>query len=396
MPTFSSSLPLAAILGLLAAAVGGVLLPIAHAQPNDRLPDGAPQQALAQFDTDLSRHSIDLSSLRPGGPPKDGIPSIDQPSFVTVEEAASWVSPHEPVIALRHRGEARAYPLQILTFHEIVNDEIGGTPVAVTFCPLCYSAIVFERVLQGEPVEFGVSGLLRKSDLVMYDRRTESLWQQLTGEAVVGTLTGTTLDRLPAQILSFEQFRAAFPEGRVLSRDTGYDRSYGNNPYAGYDDVDEPPFAFRGEVDDRLPPKMKVVTVTIGGESVAYPVKQTRKRGVVADTVGGQPVVVFHGRGAVSALDARQIAQSRSVGSVGVFDPRVESRSGQMRSLTFEPRGDDRFTDHQTGSTWTIDGRAVAGPLKGQRLSPIDHGLYFAFAWLAFRPDTMVWADGKR
>lgn len=390
MTTFPSIPHLTAVLGLLTAVFGGPLLYAAHAQQlEEGVPEGAPQ-ALAQFDTDLDRHSIDLSSLKPGGPPKDGIPSIDRPSFVSVESAASWVSPTEPVIALRHRGEAKAYPLQILTFHEIVNDDIGGTPVAVTFCPLCYSAIVFERVLQGEPVEFGVSGLLRKSDLVMYDRRTESLWQQLTGESVVGTLTGTTLDRLPAQILSFEQFQAAFPEGRVLSRDTGHDRPYGNNPYAGYDDVDEPPFAFQGDVDDRLPPKMKVVAVTLGGESVAYPVEQTRKRSVVADTVGGRSVVVFHGGGAVSALDARQIADSRSVGTVGVFDPRVESRSGEMRHLTFEPKGDDRFTDRETGSTWTIDGRAVAGPLEGRRLSPIDHGLYFAFAWLAFRPDTTI------
>jgi len=354
------------------------------AQPVDSLRPGL-QRSLAQFDTDFTRRTVDLASLRPGGPPKDGIPSIDAPSFVAPSEAAAWVASQEPVLALVHNGDARAYPLQIMTYHEIVNDEVGGAPVAVTFCPLCYSAIVFVRRVEGRPSEFGVSGLLRKSDLVMYDRATESLWQQITGTAIAGDRAGATLTRLPAQILSFAQFRAAFPNGRVLSRDTGYDRSYGQNPYAGYDAIDRPPFAFRGEVDDRLPPKMKVVTVTQGDIAVAYPHRRTRERGVIHDTLGAQPVVVFHADGAVSALDARRISASRSDGTVGVFEPRANGRA-----LTFRPTEDGRFTDVETGSTWTVTGQAVAGPLEGRRLPRIDHGSYFAFAWLAFRPDTRI------
>jgi hypothetical protein len=355
---------------------------------------------LSQFATDLSQRAIDLSELRAGGPPKDGIPSIDNPSFVSVGSARAWVEPQEPVIALEHGGEAKAYPLKILTHHEIVNDRIGGTPVAVTFCPLCYSALVFERVLQGEPVEFGVSGMLRKSDMVMYDRRTETLWQQFTGKAIVGDLTGTVLTQIPAQIVAFRQFAEAYPGGEVLSKNTGHGRNYDRNPYAGYDDVDSRPFAYAGEVDDRLPPKEKVVTVSLDGTHVAYPHSVTREKTVVNDAVDGRPIAVVHLPGAVSALDARQVAASKEVGSTGVFDRRVDGRT-----LTFRPKPSEdtspegkssegastRFVDEETGSTWTLTGRAVAGPLKGTQLTRLPHTDSFAFAWFAFRPNTRVY-----
>ncbi|PSQ91346.1 MAG: hypothetical protein BRD30_03455, partial [Bacteroidetes bacterium QH_2_63_10] len=267
------------------------------------LPPSAPP-ALQQFDTDYSKHSIDLSTLKSGGPPKDGIPSVDNPSFISVEAASDWVASEEPVIAFEHEGTARAYPLQILTHHEIVNDRVGGTPVAVTFCPLCYSALVFERTFDGEPVEFGVSGLLRRSDLVMYDRKTETLWQQLTGKAIVGDRTGHTLEQLPSQIVSFRQFMEAHPDGEVLSRDTGYNRPYGQNPYAGYDDIDNKPFAFDGPVDDRLPPMEKVVAVSVEETHKAYPHSTTEEERVIHDSIADRPLVVFHAPGAVSALDA--------------------------------------------------------------------------------------------
>lgn len=358
---------------------------IAESRAQSAVPPGAPP-ALQQFDTDLSRHSIDLSELKSGGPSKDGIPSIDDPSFVSIGEAKEWIDEKEPVISLEHEGEARAYPLQILTYHEIVNDRIGGTPVAVTFCPLCYSAIVFERTLDGESVSFGVSGLLRNSDLVMYDRKTETLWQQFTGEAIVGDRTGETLDQLPSQILSFEQFATAHPNGSVLSRDTGYQRPYGNNPYAGYDDVDQTPFAFDGPVDDRLPPMMKVVAVSLDAVHKAYPYKRTKQERTINDVVSEQPIVVFHGPGAVSALDKAQIEASKETGSTGVFDRRIDGRT-----LTFFYAGNGRFEDEQTGSTWTVTGNAVGGALEGAELDPIQHGDYFAFAWFAFRPDAVLY-----
>jgi hypothetical protein len=380
--------PLTLLTVLLAAGT----FQLACAQAPD-LPEGAPS-ALRQFDTDLTQHTVPLSELRSGGPSKDGIPSIDAPQFVRAEAAANWIAPQEPVILLEHQDEAKAYPLQILTFHEIVNDRIAGTPVAVTFCPLCYSAIVFERTLDGEPVTFGVSGLLRKSDLVMYDRKTESLWQQLTGTAIVGTRAGTTLDQLPAQIVSFRQFRARHPGAPVLSRETGHDRPYGQNPYAGYDDIDKRPFAFRGETDGRLPPMMKVVAVSEGGQYRAYPHPVTKQERVVHDTIGDRPIAVFHAQGAVSALDARRIADSKATGSTGVFDRRVDTSAVDGTAIDGPLRfryTDGRFVDTQTESTWSITGRATSGPLEGTQLQRLPHGDYFAFAWLAFRPETTIY-----
>ena len=371
---------LAVATGLLSLWALGVV-PVGQAQP---LPPGAPS-ALQQFDTDHSTHNIDLTTLRSGGPPKDGISSVDDPSFVSVGAAEDWIAPEEPVIVFEHDGVARAYPLQILTHHEIVNDRVAGTPVAVTFCPLCYSALVFERTLDGAPVEFGVSGLLRNSDLVMYDRRTETLWQQLTGTAIVGDLTGRTLTRLPSQIVSFRRFGAAHPDGAVLSRDTGYDRPYGRNPYAGYDDIDSKPFAYDGPTDDRLPPMEKVVAVSVGDVHKAYPHSVTEGKRVVHDTIGGRSLVVFHAPGTVSALDAAQIENSKETGSTGVFDRRVDGRP-----LHFAYVEGGRFRDEETGSTWTVTGEAVDGPLEGTQLARVRHGDYFAFAWLAFRPDATV------
>ncbi|MGH2963633.1 MAG: DUF3179 domain-containing protein, partial [Solirubrobacterales bacterium] len=202
------------------------------------------------WDTDFSNHSVPLEEFMGGGPPKDGIPSIDDPKFVSVEEADGFLDPREPVAVVQLGGEVRAYPIQILIWHEIVNHEIGAEPVAVTYCPLCNSTVAFRRVVDSEPVEFGTTGMLRNSDLVMYDRSTESWWQQITAEAVIGDRTGTKLDVLPSQILSWGELRRLHPDARVLSRDTGFDREYGSSPYGGYDsDPDSRPFLLEGEPD---------------------------------------------------------------------------------------------------------------------------------------------------
>ncbi len=351
------------------------------------------ERSLPGFTTNTAQRIIDLSELQAGGPPKDGIPSIDAPNFVSPDEAAAWLEPQEPVVALTLGGETRAYPLQILTWHEIVNDQFetgsGSLPVAVTFCPLCYSAVAFDRRIEtpdGErTLTFGVSGFLRFSDLVMFDRETETLWQQLTGEALVGDLLGTQLTVHPAQILSFEQFRAAYPDAVVLSRDTGHNRDYGRNPYAGYDDINRQPFLYDGPPDDRLRPMEKVIALKLDGMEKAYPYSLTREQHVVNDEAGGILLVVFHADGAVSALDATEIADSKEAGSTGIFDRRVDNRT-----LTFRWT-DDGFVDAETGSRWTITGRATAGTLAGTQLARLPHGDYFAFAWLAFKPETEVY-----
>ncbi|GIX49794.1 MAG: hypothetical protein KatS3mg131_4005 [Candidatus Tectimicrobiota bacterium] len=340
----------------------------------------------APWRTDFSRHTVPLEEIISGGPPRDGIPPIDKPVFVTPAAANGWLRDREPVVAVAHRGEAKAYPLQILIWHEIVNDQIGGDPVAVTFCPLCNSAIAFDRRLEGMVLDFGTTGRLRHSDLIMWDRQTESWWQQLTGEAIVGTLAGKRLAMLPASIVSYAAFKETYPQGKVLSRDTGFHRDYGRNPYYGYDDIDSTPFLFRGPLDGRLPPMERVVAVSLGGVDKAYPYRLLAEQRVVYDTVGGQRLVVLYSPGTASALDRSEIAASRDVGATGVFVPEIDGRS-----LTLAAQG-PHFVDRETGSTWNVMGKALAGPLAGRQLPPVLHGDHFAFAWLAFKPQTQIYA----
>lgn len=336
------------------------------------------------WETNFSKRSVPYNEIFSGGVPRDGIPPIDDPRFVTVEEADKWLEEKEPVIVLEIDGEAKAYPLQILTWHEIANDTLAGVPVSVTFCPLCNSAIVFDRRLDGAVYDFGVSGNLRNSDLIMWDRQTQSWWQQLTGEAIVGQLTGAQLDILPSTLAAWGDFRVTYPGAQVLSRDTGHRRSYGSNPYAGYDEVGRSPFLFFGEGDDRLLPTERVAAVTVGEESAAFPFSFLETERVVHRSLGGEDLVVFFKPGARSALDQRSIADSREVGSTGIF---LRELDGQ--ALTFEAAGDN-FVDRETGTRWNIFGQGLSGALAGQRLTPVEHANHFWFAWAAFRPDTTV------
>ena len=339
----------------------------------------------AGWSTDFSRRTVPLAEIQSGGPPRDGIPPIDRPMFVDPSVAAGWLAGNEPVVVYEEEGDARAYPLQILIWHEIVNDAVGGRPVTVTFCPLCNTAIVFDRRLDGVTHDFGTTGNLRRSDLVMWDRQTESWWQQITGEAIVGELAGARLIPRPAAIQSFAAFRAAFPNGRVLSRDTGNPREYGRNPYVGYDDISSSPFLYSGAADGRLRPMERVVTVSLNGDAAAYPFGHLEQRGVHHDTVGGTPIVILFQKGTSSALAASRIANSRDVGAAGVFEPAVEGRA-----LTFRAEG-DRLLDVETESEWDALGRATVGPLVGRRLRPIVHANHFWFAMAAFYPNVRVW-----
>ncbi|MGH2541717.1 MAG: DUF3179 domain-containing (seleno)protein, partial [Ardenticatenaceae bacterium] len=227
----------------------------------------------------------------------------------------------------------------------------------------------------------------RNSDLVMWDRQTESLWQQITGEAIVGALTGQQLDFLPVSILGFEEFRAAYPDGKVLSRDTGFQRSYGTNPYVNYDDIDSRPFLFGGRIDERLPALERVVGITIGEEAVAYPFSTFPGVGALNDEVGGQPVAIFYAPETLSALNSGVIRESETVGSAVAYDPVVDGRR-----LTFEAR-DGQIFDQETNSQWDIAGRALSGPLAGTQLEVIPHANHFWFAFQAFYPDAQVWEE---
>ena len=330
---------------------------------------------------------VDLDEIRSGGPPPDGIPSIDDPLFLSAGEV-DFLEENEPVLALTVNGESRAYPVQIMTWHEIVNDTIGGVPVAVTYCPLCNSALVYDRRLDDLVLEFGTSGLLWNSSLVMYDRQTETLWSHFTGAGIVGELTGQELETYAVATVAWRTWRDANPDGLVLSRDTGFDRSYGQNPYPGYDDVDSRPFLFDGEVDGRYTAMTRVVGIERGGEALAVPLASLQEAKVVESEIDGRDLVVLWTSGTASSLDTFDVAAGADVGATGVFVPVVEGQT-----LTLSPAADevgDTFVDAETGSTWNVLGQATDGPLAGAQLEAVPHVDTFWFAWSAFRPDSAV------
>ncbi len=266
-----------------------------------------PDQWRYEWDkTDFSRSSVEFGEILSGGPPKDGIPSIDDPQFVPVTSVED-LGPNEPVIGLVVNGVAKAYPLRVLTWHEIVNDTIGEVPVAVTYCPLCNAAIVFDRRVEGQTVEFGTTGKLRNSDLIMYDRSTETWWQQFLGEGIVGEWTGKTLKILPARLEAWSLFAQRHPDGQVLVPNNPNMRDYGANPYRGYDGAPYP-FLYDGEYPKGIAPMARVVAV--GTEAWALSLLKAKGRIESGDTVlSWQP-------GQNSALDTRAIAEGRDVGNV--------------------------------------------------------------------------------
>ncbi len=344
--------------------------------------------------TNWKKRTVDLREITSGGPPPDGIPALDAPKFDSVAQADLWLEALEPLVVVELRGEARGYPLQILVWHEIVNDTVAGVPVLLTFCPLCNSAIAFERAMGSQVLDFGTTGNLRQSDLVMYDRQTESWWQQITGEAIVGDLAGALLRFLPAAIVSWQDFKDSFPQGKVLNQETGYSRAYGLNPYAGYDQIGSSPlpFFFKGPPDGRLLPKERVVTVTLGGSDVAFPYTWLAQDRAVNYSLEGLDFVVLYEPTTRSALDADLIREGRSVGSTGVFKAVLDGRKLTFEAATPFPAA---FKDRETRSTWNILGQATGGELKGKRLETLVHGTYFWFSWAAFKPDTIIY-DGSR
>lgn len=345
------------------------------------------------WETDWTRSTVDtgelLAGLR-GTDPRDGIRPIDEPAFENIAQASQWLGVNEPGALVRVNGEARFYPLSILTAHEIVNDRFGDVPVAITFCPLCNTAVAFDRRVDGEVLRLGVSGLLRNSDLVMWDRDTTSLWQQATGEGIVGSFAGTQLESVSSAIVSFSQFAESFPDGLSLSRELGLGRSYGRNPYEGYSSSQRP-FLFDGEPDPRFPALSRVVGVRTDATDKAYPFDAVAESQVVNDTIGDQPVVVFWAPGTTDALDRGNIAESAQIGSAVAHDPTVD---GDV--LTFSVANPDAhdgtFVDDQTGSTWSVIGIATDGPLAGTELANVEHKNEFWFAWAAFFPEGAVWS----
>jgi len=261
--------------------------------------------------TDFTTSDVtDWREILSGGPPKDGIPALTGPRFIAVADETR-LDPREPVITLELGGVPRAYPIRYLMWHEIVNDIADGRPVAVTFCPLCNSGMVFDRKVGDRVLEFGVSGKLRNSDMVMYDRQTESWWQQAIGTGIVGVYTGTQLDQLPSWMESWQEFATRNPDGAVMD-EPDWRRRYGSNPYVGYDGSTRP-FLYGGELPPHdIPALMRVVRVS----DRAWTLSRLRTEGTLREA----GVEISWVPGQASALDAAQIGQGRDVGTVRVRD----------------------------------------------------------------------------
>ncbi|WP_148681243.1 DUF3179 domain-containing protein [Candidatus Nitrososphaera gargensis] len=330
--------------------------------------DRANVNPLSGKDTTKPRSIVPLDQIVSGGPPRDGIPSIDKPRFVSVPEAGKFLQDSDIVLGLDINGDIRAYPLQILVWHEIVNDKVGGVPVAVTYCPLCFTNQVFNRMVDGQTLEFGTSGKLYNNNLVMYDRASESLWSQALGEGIVGKYAGTKLERIPFDLAYWREWKGLYPDAKVLSADTGFGRPYGADPYGDY--YTSPSIYFPiSNHDSRLGPKEIVIGLEHDGVYRAYQLSKIEEEHVINDDLAGRPVLIA---------------------SHYQFMTRVFERTVDDQVLEFEYK-DGVMTDRQTGSVWGFDGVATDGEMTGKRLQrlPLDQG--FWFAWAAFHPGTELY-----
>lgn len=303
-------------------------------------------QAQVQFwqnewpETDFENTSVDFAEIMSGGPPKDGIPAIDDPEMIPVADDDA-IGDREPVMTVELNGDHRAYPIRYLMWHEIANDTVGGVPVSVTFCPLCNSGIIFDRRVGDQVLSFGVSGKLRNSDMIMYDRETQSWWQQFLGEGVVGVHTGTVLERIPGWMESWADFKARNPDGQVMAQ-PNFRRRYGVNPYTAYDSSRKP-FLYNGENPPHgIHPLARVVAI---GDK-AWPMQRVVEAGSITE----DGLTLSWKAGTASALDGSVIADSKDVGAIRVKD---------------------------------ADGNDVA------------HDVAFAFAFHAFHPDG-EWKNGSQ
>lgn len=351
-----------------------------------------PRDVEQEWTTDTIQRDIPLSDLK-ALLKRNQIKPVENPDYNSTDEVGDQYLEKEPVVAVEINGEARAFPVNMLSYHEIVNDKIKGVPFAVTYCPLCNSALVFNRRLEYEGKEytltFGTSGMLRKSNLVMWDEETETWWQQFTGEAIVGKLTGAQLKIMPSQMIALNDFIENYPNGKVLSMDTGGDvpkEKYHMNPYAQYDALSNTrPRLFDGEVDDRLPAMTRIINLSNGEKQKAYPLETIRKEKVINDQIGDKQVVLLYDEGMLSNLDAVKLESSKDIGAAVAYNAKL---NGQV--YTFK-KTEEGFIDKQTGSKWNLAGKCIKGKLKGKHLKPEEGGHHFAFAYFAFYPEAEVY-----
>jgi hypothetical protein len=325
----------------------------------------------------VDRCSINESELRSGGIPQDGFPALTDPAFVH-GGAVDYLESNDRVIGLEVAGVFYAVPHNILWWHEIVNLNFDGLQLALTYCPLTGSSMAFDRSAVGG-AEFGVSGLLYRNNLVMYDRRrNQSLWPQMNRAGGCGPASGTNLAMYPVIEMSWAGWRTLFPEGRVVSDQTGFNRTYttGGYPYGDYEEEDNPRLAHQMPIDERRPPKERVLGVPgRDGGAIAFPFGILDQLGPVAvahAAVDGEDVVVLWSRQARAAMAYAAVVDGEPT-SFEVVD-------GQIR-------------DALTSSAWSVDGLALDGPQQGHRLAPVPTAyVAFWFAWAAFNEGTEIWS----
>ncbi len=341
----------------------------------------------------IRRYEAMMFGTGPFCVPFDSIPAIDHPRFLPAG-SVRFLGPAAPVIAIEVHGVARAYPVAILAYHEIVNDVVGGVPVAVTFCPLCNSPVAYGRRLDGHTVRFGVTGQLAESNLIMFDRRTRTWWQQLSGRAIAGPLTGRRLRPLAASMVAFGPWRAAHPTASVMRPPARSPYRYGIDPYGWYDGGPRQPGVLvrAAPYDHRLPPKWRVIGVPRqGGRGpVAFALPAGRGTFRVArKTAGSVPLVALFGYGERLPETGRTPPDARLGWSGSVF---VASAAGHPVDLLATHHG---FVDRSTRSRFDLLGRAVSGPLAGAQLPAVPQAQAFWFAWSHFSPDTLVVRPGR-
>ena len=314
-------------------------------------------------------------NIQSGGPPKDGIPPIDRPKYVSAAEADKFLRSNDIVFGLAYQGVVKAYPQKILVWHEIVNDEIKGARIAMTYCPLTGSAVAFRgRSRDGAMLTFGTSGKLVNSNLLMYDRQTDSQWPQILGMAIDGTNKGTLLEETPLAWTHWSRWRQRHPDTLALSADTGYFRSYGTDPYGSYDkpgtyyDSGGPLFPVMAK-DGRFNPKEVVVGVKANGRQMAIHKQTLRAKKLINTSLAGRPLVAVYD----SELDL-----------VRVFVRQLKQKPTNFR---FEH---GRMADDLTGSLWTTEGRSIDGKMSGSHLKQHASFDVMWFAWYAVFPATQV------
>jgi len=354
-----------------------------------------PKKLPFTWKTDIKKHTVKLSEiiivLNKGSFPK-----ITNPKFVGKQEADKMFYGKEPVIVININGQAKAYSLNMLTTHEMVNDELSGVPILATYCPLCNAGLVFNRQItvngKTKVLDFEVSGMLRKSDMVMLDTKTESLWQQLTGEAIVGSYSGITLTAIPSMIVSVDEFFTRYPMGQILSKKTGIamaEKYYGYNPYVNYDSKAKPISQFINplNVSRRLPAMERVVDIYSEGKYKIYPFSAIAKNGVIHDDFKSAKIVAFYKSGTISVMDKADITKSKNVGTVTVFKRFLNGTEYRFKKVN------NTFIDDNTHSKWDIMGYCYEGSSNGKQLKIEPHGNHFAFAWFAFHPKTKIFKN---